>query len=114
MAVSKRLRYEIPDETWSSPMANAVGMIDEGLWRKDKDFQRLPRLAQCTFCQVLSQKDLDTAGIPTLHIDLLAKGCDELTVEQLRADFEVLEQHRFVFVDYRNRRDFGPFVRAAG
>lgn len=81
-------------------MANAVGMIDEGLWRKDKDFQRLPRLAQCTFCQVLSPKDLDTAGILTLHIDLLAKGCDELTVEQLRADFEVLEQHRFVFVDY--------------
>lgn len=81
-------------------MANAAGMINEGLWRKDKDFQRVPRLAQCTFCQILSQKDLDTAGILTLHMDLLAKACDELTVEQLRADFAVLEDRRFLFVDY--------------
>ena len=81
-------------------MANAAALINEGLWRKDKDFQRLPRLAQCTFCQVLSQRDLDTAGVLTLHIDLLAKGCDELTPEQLRADFAVLEASRFLFVDY--------------
>lgn len=81
-------------------MANAAALINEGLWRKDKEFQRLPRLAQCTFCQVLSQKDLDTAGVLTLHVELLAKACDELTVEQLQADFAVLEDHRFLFVDY--------------
>lgn len=81
-------------------MANAAALINEGLWRKDKDFQRLPRLAQCTFCQVLAQKDLDTAGVLTLHLELLAKGCDELTVEQLKADFTVLEAGRFLFVDY--------------
>lgn len=81
-------------------MANAAGLINEGLWRKDKEFQKLPRLAQCTFCQVLSQKDLDTAGVLTLHLELLAKGCDELTVDQLKTDFAVLEQSRFVFVDY--------------
>lgn len=81
-------------------MANAAGLINEGLWRKDKDFQKLPRLAQCTFCQVLSQKDLDTCGVLTLNLELLAKACEELTVKQLRADLEILEQSRFVFVDY--------------
>lgn len=81
-------------------MANAAGLINEGLWRKDKDFQRLPRMAQCTFCQVLSQKDLDTCGVLTLHLELLAKACEELTVKQLRADLAVLEQSRFLFVDY--------------
>lgn len=81
-------------------MANAAALINEGLWRKDKEFQRLPRTAQCTFCQVLAQKDLDTAGVLTLNLELLAKGCDELTVEQLRADFTVLEERRFLFVDY--------------
>lgn len=81
-------------------MANAAGLINEGLWRKDKEFQQVPRLAQCTFCQVLSQKDLDTAGVLTLHLDLLAKACDELTVDQLKADFAILEDRRFLFVDY--------------
>jgi hypothetical protein len=81
-------------------VTNGQGIINEGLWRKDKDFQRLPRMAQCTFCQVLSQKDLDTCGVLTLNLDLLAKACDELTVEQLRADFAILEDSRFLFVDY--------------
>jgi hypothetical protein len=81
-------------------MANAAGLINEGLWRKDKEFQKVPRLAQCSFCQVLSMKDLDTAGVLTLHLELLAKACDELTVEQLREDFAELEKRRFLFVDY--------------
>lgn len=80
-------------------MANAAALIDEGMWRRDKEFRALPRLAQCTYLQLLSQKDLDCAGILTLHIDLLAKGCDELDVEQLRFDLAALEGARFVFVD---------------
>ncbi len=99
-------------------MANAAAMINEGLWRKDRDFQRLPRLAQCTFCQVLSQKDLDTAGGLTLNMDLLAKACDELTVEQLVADFAVLEERRFIFVDYETDellvRSYVRLVSAVG
>lgn len=81
-------------------MANAAALINEGLWRRDKEFQKVPRLAQCTFCQVLSQKDLDTAGVLTLHLELLAKACSELTEEQLRWDFAELEKRRFLFVDY--------------
>lgn len=81
-------------------MANAQALINEGLWRRDKDFQQLPRMAQCTYIQILSQKDLDTAGVLTLYMELLAKCCDELTTEQLQADFAVLEERRYVFVDY--------------
>lgn len=81
-------------------MANAAALINEGLWRKDKAFQALPRMAQCTFLQVLSQKDLDCAGVLTLYLELLAKGCNELTVDQLEADFTTLEKARFLFVDY--------------
>ena len=87
-------------------MANAGALINEGLWRKDKDFQKLPRLAQCTFCQVLAQRDLDTAGVLTLHMELLAKGCNELTVEQLMEDFAVLEAAQFLFVDYETDEIF--------
>jgi hypothetical protein len=81
-------------------VANAAALINEGLWRKDRDFQKLPRSAQCTYCQVLSQKDLDTAGGLTLHLELMAKGCEELTTEQLLADLAILEERRFIFVDY--------------
>jgi hypothetical protein len=52
------------------------------------------------YCQVLSQKDLDTAGVLTLHLDLLAKACKELTPEKVKADFAELESAEFLFVDY--------------
>lgn len=80
-------------------MANAFAMIDEAIWRKDQDFRRLPRFAQCTFLQVLSQRDVDCAGILTLHVDLLAKGCDELTAEHIWTDLKALQAARFVYYD---------------
>lgn len=99
-------------------MANAAALINEGLWRKDKDFQRLPRTAQCTYCQILSQKDLDTAGGLTLHLELLAKACAELTVDQLKVDLAELEAARFVFVDYDTDellvRSYARLVSAVG
>jgi hypothetical protein len=79
-------------------MANAAALIRESIWR-DGDFRKLPRMAQCMYLQVLSQKDLDCAGVLTLHLELLAKGCAELTVEDIRGDLKVLETARFVFVD---------------
>lgn len=80
-------------------MANAFGMIDESIWRRDREFRALPRGAQCTFLQLLSQRDVDTAGVLTLHVDLLAKGCDEITPEDIRHDLKTLEAARFVYVD---------------
>lgn len=99
-------------------MANAAALINESLWRRDREFQRLPRMAQCTYCQILSQKDLDTAGGLTLYLDLLVKACDELTVDQLKADFAVLEERRFLFVDYDTDellvRSYARLVSGAG
>lgn len=79
-------------------MANAAGMIKESIWR-DKDFRRLPRTAQATYCELVSQKDLDRAGIQPLQVAKWAKGCDEITDDDIQADLKVLEEHRFVFVD---------------
>lgn len=79
-------------------MTNGAALIKESIWR-DKDFRKLPRVAQCAYCQLLSQKDLDCAGLLTLHIQFLAKGCDEMTAESLREDLETLESNRFVFFD---------------
>lgn len=80
-------------------MPSAFGMIDESIWRRDKEFRALPRGAQCTFLQLLSQRDVDCAGVLTLHVDLLAKGCDEITPEDIRHDLKTLETARFIFVD---------------
>ncbi|ORV92784.1 hypothetical protein AWC11_07210 [Mycobacterium interjectum] len=80
-------------------MPNAAALIDEGLWRRDREFRALPRLAQCTYLQLLSQKDLDCAGVLTLHVDILVQGCAELTSDALWQDFKTLETARFIFVD---------------
>ena len=79
-------------------MANAAGMIKESIWR-DKDFRALPRTAQATYCELVSQKDLDRAGIQPLQVSKWAKGCDEITESDIWADLKVLEERRFVFVD---------------
>ena len=59
-------------------MANAAGMLKESIWR-DKDFRALPRTAQTLYAQLLSQKELDRAGVQPLQVTKWAKGCDEIT-----------------------------------
>ena len=79
-------------------MANAAGMLKESIWR-DKEFRALPRGAQATYAQLISQKELDRAGMQPLQVSKWAKGCDEITTEDIERDLVVLEQRRFVFVD---------------
>lgn len=79
-------------------MANAGGMLKESIWR-DKEFRALPRTAQATYAQLISQKELDRAGIQPLQVAKWAKGCNDFTDADLWADLKVLEVHRFVFVD---------------
>lgn len=79
-------------------MANAAGMLKESIWR-DKDFRALPRTAQTTYAQLISQKELDRAGMQPLQVTKWAKGCDEVTDADIWADLKVLEERRFVFVD---------------
>lgn len=79
-------------------MANAFGQIKESMWR-DKDFRALPRTAQATYCELVSQKELDRAGMQPLQVSKWSKGCDEITESDIWADLKVLEERRFVFVD---------------
>jgi hypothetical protein len=43
-------------------MANAAGFIQESIWR-DPHWRQLSRSAQALYMQLLSQKELDCAGI---------------------------------------------------
>ena len=83
---------------WAAPVANAVGLIHEAIWR-DPHWRKLSRSAQCTYMQLLSQKDLDCAGILPLQIVKWAKGCDGISVEDMTADLEELQAERFIFID---------------
>ena len=79
-------------------MANAAGFIQESIWR-DPEWRQLSRGAQALYVQLLSQKELDCAGIVPLQPQKWAKGCSELTLEQVIADLDELQAHRFVFYD---------------
>lgn len=88
-------------------MANAAGFIQESIWR-DPDWRKLSPGAQRLYMQLLSQKELDCAGILPLQPDKWAAGCDQLTVEQVWADMEELQQARFAYYDTDT---FEAFVR---
>lgn len=95
-------------------MANAAALIKESIWR-DKDFRRLDRMAQCTYLQLVSQKDLDCAGLLTLHVSFLAKGCDDISEEDIRTDLKALQTDRFVFFDEDTDELFiRGYMRTAG
>jgi len=79
-------------------MANAAGFIQESIWR-DPDWRQLSRRAQALYIQLLSQKELDCAGILPLQPNKWAKGCAEMTVEQVWEDLEELQCNRFVLYD---------------
>lgn len=79
-------------------MANTGGFLEESIWR-DKDFRALPRTAQATYAQLISQKELDRAGLIPLQITKWAKACDSMSVDDLWADLKVLQTARFVCID---------------
>lgn len=79
-------------------MANAAGMIYESIWR-DQDWRRLSIRAQRLYMQLLSQKELDCAGMLPLQPDKWATGCDEYAVAQVWEDLDELQAARFVYYD---------------
>lgn len=79
-------------------MANAAGLIHESIWRND-DWRSLSRGAQALYMQLLSQKEVDCAGVLPLQPGKWAKGCNGLTAEQVMADLDELQAARFVFYD---------------
>lgn len=79
-------------------MANAGGMIYESIWR-DRDWRHLSIRAQRLYMQLLSQKELDCAGLLPLQSDKWACGCDEYTTAQVWEDLDELQGARFVYYD---------------
>jgi hypothetical protein len=79
-------------------MPNAAAMIYESIWR-DGDWRKLTRGAQCLYVQLLSQKELDCAGLLPLQPTKWVKGCDSMTIDELWADMAELQEHRFAFYD---------------
>lgn len=79
-------------------MANAAGFIQEAIWR-DEHWRSLSRSAQALYMQLLSQKELDCAGILPLQVNKWAKGCNEVTADQVWEDLEELQRERFVYFD---------------
>lgn len=88
-------------------MANAAGMIRESIWR-DADYQNLSARAQRMYMQLLSQKELDCAGVLPLQPEKWATGCAQLTVDMVWEDLDELQAARFVFYD---RATFEALVR---
>lgn len=80
-------------------MANAAGFIQESIWR-DSHWRKLSRSSQALYMQLLSQKELDCAGVLPLQPNKWAKGCEELTMETVLEDLQELQRERFVFFDY--------------
>jgi hypothetical protein len=79
-------------------VANAAGFIQESIWR-DEHWRQLSRSAQALYMQLLSQKELDCAGIVPLQPNKWAKGCTELTLDRVWADLKELQRERFVYFD---------------
>ncbi|MGW0052076.1 hypothetical protein [Nocardia nova] len=68
------------------------------IWR-DKDFRALSRTAQALYMQLVSQDNVNNAGVLPLMTSKWLKGCDELTPEALLRDLAVLVDTSFVVVD---------------
>lgn len=79
-------------------MARDHGRLLCRIWN-DKDFRALPRTAQALYAQLLSQKEINNAGVLPLMLSKWAKGCDGLTQQDIIADLAALVDARFVAVD---------------
>lgn len=77
---------------------NKGGFIQESIWR-NPEFRALPRSAQATYCQLITQKEIDKAGMLPYQPTKWVKGCDDMSLSDLLSDLKVLEAARFIIVD---------------
>lgn len=69
----------------------------------DPRFRSLPRSAQALYAQLLSDPDLNNAGILVLRPRDWVRACEELTVAQVWADLGSLSDSRLVVVEKPTR-----------
>jgi hypothetical protein len=79
-------------------MARAFGRILSRIW-DDRDFLALDASPQRLYCFLVSQSNLNHAGLLPLTLRKWAKKAADLTPERVRRDLAVLDAARFVVVD---------------
>lgn len=79
-------------------MARAFGRILSRIW-DDRDFLALDSGPQRLYCFLVSQSNLNHAGLLPLTLRKWAKKAADLTPERVRRDLAVLDAARFVVVD---------------
>lgn len=77
---------------------NRGGFVQESIWR-NPEFRALPRSAQTMYCQLITQKEIDKAGMLPYQPTKWVKACDDMTLADLIADLKVLETANFIIVD---------------
>lgn len=68
------------------------------IW-SDEDFRALPRTAQMMYAQLLSQKEINNAGVLPMRVSKWAKGCAEMNELKITADLAALMDAEFIHVD---------------
>jgi len=66
----------------------------------DPDFTALPGPCQALFLKVLSQRNIDLAGLMPLSLNRLARLTAGQTADDVRADLMVLHERQFIVVDF--------------
>jgi hypothetical protein len=79
-------------------MARAFGRILSRIW-DDRDFLALDASPQRLYCFLVSQSNLNHAGLLPMTLRKWAKKAADLTPERVRRDLAVLDAARFVVVD---------------
>lgn len=79
-------------------MARDHGRVLCAIWR-DKDFRQRTPGAQRLYMLLLSQSNVNNAGVLPLQVTKWAKGCDQTSSEDIQSALDELSEHRFVFYD---------------
>lgn len=79
-------------------MARNHGRILVTIWN-DKDFRALPRTAQTLYIQLVTQPNINNAGVLPLMVEKWALACDEMTPQDVLRDLAILVDRRFIVID---------------
>jgi hypothetical protein len=76
------------------------GKLLTSIWRDD-DYTQLDTDPQWLYEHLISQPNIDTAGIVPLQVTKWAKGAADMTVDRVKAAARVLTDARYIVVDFR-------------
>lgn len=79
-------------------MPRRMAPLLTSIW-DDPDFCARTPGAQRLYMQILSQKRLTLCGVVPLQIRNWARGCDQITVDDIERDLAELEEHNYVLID---------------